>query len=146
MNHILIAERLTSKRPTIIAALANIPRDTTSEGWAAIQIAFVELAFPKTPIVEVWYTAFQLYQDQRLGSVFWHEELCSGGASFILLPMQETAENAVTDTIAKLRRERDVVSLRVIRPCRWCVVDIDEIARRAVLPLSPTTQHHEAAS
>ena len=100
------------------AAIAEVPGDFSSTSWGRVQNAFAIQASSKPHVAYV--RNYALYEDQQYAGVYWDEQLASiSGMSFVLLPTGLSIPEAIQVCENHLRKDRDVVSLRVLKPARF---------------------------
>jgi hypothetical protein len=104
-----------------VAAIAEVPRDFSSEQWGQIQRGFEALAVRDEHERKWAFThCHKLWPDCAHAGIAWHSELANrDGCSFMVLPMPESTPAQIEACVAHIRRGHDVVRLRVLRPKRW---------------------------
>ena len=99
-----------------VGALIDMPRDKPSEYWGAVQKAFIKASGHDPEDRFAWCDMIHLWPDHNVGGVTYDWELAgSSGASFRLHRLPDHTDEQIDAAKAKLRRERDVVRMSVLR-------------------------------
>jgi hypothetical protein len=103
-----------------VGALVNVPRDLSADNWGRMQDFFCQCARVPRPHKGGYVECYHLYENQRMGDVYWVEELASSqGMRFTLLPLATATNKEVMQVKSNLRHNRDVVGLSILRVKRW---------------------------
>jgi hypothetical protein len=99
-------------------SILNIPDLFNSGDFGVLQKRFAEIV---GVVSEFGYaTMFRLWEFYCAFGVYWHEELASiHGCSFLLFATPETPEADLHACEEKIRKDRDVVRLRIVRLRRF---------------------------
>lgn len=97
-------------------AIIDVPRSITWQQWGQLQKAFVKAAGGDPEDRFAWCDSITLWSHCNVEGVSFDEELAgSAGASFRLHKLPDTTEEQIEAAKRKLRRERDVVRMSVLR-------------------------------
>lgn len=95
-------------------SILEIPDSFNSDDFGAIQKRFAAMAGVESEFG--FARMFRLWDFCTAFGVCWHEELASiDGCSFLLFAAPETPEADLEACEAKIRKDRDVVSLHIVR-------------------------------
>lgn len=119
------------------AALAHIPRDTSSEEWGRLQIAFAESCSSRRTEADFVFCV-SLSQDQVFEGVYYSWDLAGpDGATFEIYRMPHHSDADVNKCRSHIKKNRDVVRMSVCTISEWlplgkaglgeCQLDPDEV-------------------
>ena len=108
-------------------AIVNVPRDLSSDGYGALQDWFAK----HTKSRDEYAVMRHLWSHSQISGVWYHEELAGpDGAAFEVFQLPDTPPESLEFAVSKIRRDFDVVSLRVKRfqTLHDIQADVDRIA------------------
>ena len=109
------------------AAIVNVPPDLSSDGYGALQQWFAK----HTKSRDEYAVMRHLWSHNQINGVWYHEELAGpDGAAFEVFQLPDTPPESLEFAVSKIRRDFDVVSLRVKRfeKLHDIQADVDRIA------------------
>ena len=116
-----------------VAAVVAMPVGLSSEGWGRIHKSFMALA-AATLSPEVLRFAcvecYRIYPSRQHGGVYWDEELCGGGAAYLILRMRENSDQEIEACTKHLRDTQDAVRIRSLTPTRWVEDEMIEVVKQ----------------
>ena len=108
------------------AAIVNVPRDLSSDGYGELQEWFA-----KHTRGDSYSSMRKLCSHSQISGVWYHDELAGpDGAAFEVFQLPDTPPESLEFAVSKIRRDFDVVSLRVKRfqTLHDIQADVDRIA------------------
>jgi hypothetical protein len=103
--------------PNGLAARVTMRRSDPSEYYLAVETALIRSTRSETDAYVRWFT---LYEDQQIRGIPYTSALAGpDGMDFTLIVFPDMPEETVRLAKAQLRREQDVVQLRVVRIKAW---------------------------
>lgn len=105
-------------------AIVQIPRGFNAKEWCEAQVAFGRACKARHPD-NTWVEMRTLYPDQCISGVYYSEVLAGAqGMNFELLKFPETQEEDLKKCRARLKRDRDVVTISILRVDQWIDFEI----------------------
>jgi hypothetical protein len=98
----------------MVGTVIEMPVGTPGTYYCKVYEAFEDLVRGRRR-KQLWTSMFHMDEKEKVAGVYYEYDLCYHGGMFALLKLPETTDGMVLDAKNILRRDRDVVSLSVVR-------------------------------